>query len=79
MSEWVSVKDRLPEKENNYLVYMKHGYMKILSFSKNMHEIEPYSFLKGEAGWFDYDSEYGAFMRNDVAFWRELPEPPKEE
>lgn len=32
MTEWISVKDRLPQEHKNYLVFTKHGVTEILKY-----------------------------------------------
>lgn len=36
MSEWISVKDRLPEKSGYYLIWTEHSYYLIGFFSSNI-------------------------------------------
>lgn len=77
---WISVKDRLPEEEGQYIVTTKFG-IKISSFSNNLYKIDKYDFedYKGKQrkGFYNYDSEYGYFEQ-DVLAWMPTPEPYKE-
>jgi hypothetical protein len=63
-SEWISVKDRLPEESGRYLVYAKEGeretHRTIAPFHKAFH-------LSGRMAYWK------------VTHWMPLPEPPKEE
>ena len=77
---WISVEDRLPEEEGQYIVTTKFG-IKISSFSNNLYKIDKYDFedYKGKQrkGFYNYDSEYGYFEQ-DVLAWMPMPEPYKE-
>ena len=66
--EWISVKDRLPERDRNVLVIDGHNSIRILAFwRKNGNE------------WEWITETYGISRKNDVKMWMPLPEPPKEE
>lgn len=80
---WVSVKDRLPSKNGEYLVvyhYFMYRKIAIFRFAKDLHSIDEYDF-EGEhrPGWYDLDSETGYFERDGVTYWAELPKMPQEE
>ena len=68
MAEWISVKDRLPEKEGRYLCW----------FGKNKYligaEIETY--VRDWEGFGNVES-YTVF--ENITHWMPLPEMPKEE
>lgn len=66
--EWISVKDRLPERDRKVLVIDGHNGIHILAFwRKNGNE------------WEWITETYGVSRKNDVKMWMPLPEPPKEE
>ena len=66
--EWISVKDRLPERDRKVLVIDGHNSIRILAFwRKNGNE------------WEWITETYGISKKNDVKMWMPLPEPPKEE
>lgn len=66
--EWISVKDRLPERDRNVLVIDGHNSIRILAFwRKNGNE------------WEWITETYGISRKNDVKMWMPLPELPKEE
>lgn len=66
--EWISVKDRLPERDRKVLVIDGHNGIHILAFwRKNRNE------------WEWITETYGISRKNDVKMWMPLPEPPKEE
>lgn len=75
MSEWVSVKDRLPEKSGRYLVYYKYHifddiygeYFAVVYYSAKHEAFNAYDNL---------DSAEGAI--DDFTHWAFLPEPPIE-
>lgn len=82
MPEWISVKDRLPDRADDYLVCRNlwgNNIISVCTWTDNLEKIDDFNFYhKTRAGWFDYDIEYGYFEYNDVTHWMELPEaPPK--
>ena len=80
--EWISVKEKLPDKNGNYLCYIKSFYgniMSIYSFALNLKKVDEYDFYgKKRCGWYNYDSEYGYYEVGDVAYWMPLPEAPSD-
>lgn len=68
MSEWISVKDRLPEKSDDYLVY----YLKKYECGFETKWINVCSFITSHDGWQTDNTE-------TITHWQPLPEPPKEE
>lgn len=71
MSEWIRVKDRLPEPEFRgqqrgfYLVALSNGVVKELAY-----EFHAYKNMLFDVGW--HETAY------PVTHWMPLPEPPKE-
>lgn len=66
--EWISVKDRLPKKNKNVLIYRGNHI-------GDMMYVYTY---KGNSEWED---EYGYWSRTDeegITHWMHLPEPPRE-
>lgn len=61
--EWISVKDRLPEKNSIVLVCMDNGKYKVVLTSH----------LSSNGEWISYDKN------RKVTHWMPFPEPPKEE
>ena len=81
MPEWISVKDKLPNKDGKYLCCWCDGkYIDIYSFAKNLRKVDEIDF-KGmnRKGWYDYDSEWGYCEQESVTHWMPLPELPKGE
>lgn len=84
MSNWISVNDRLPNKNGKYLCCWKGCigdilYISIYSFAKNLSKVDRYVFQgKRKSGWYDYDSEWGYGEISNVTHWMPLPELPKE-
>ena len=81
MVEWISVKDRLPEKNGEYLiVYRYFGYrsIKVCSFSTDLHRVDDYIFKEHRPGWYVCDSEVMYYERTGVSHWAELPEMPED-
>lgn len=80
---WISVEDRLPEKE--LLDYYKDDYSKsVICSNSNTGQVYEkavrYSFKY--KGWVDYDFSEGFrpcdFELLHITHWMPLPEPPKE-
>lgn len=61
--EWISVEERLPEKNGYYLVYTMYGYI----------EVERYKTWDDD----DLDGGYWWEFEGLVTHWMPLPEPPK--
>ncbi len=61
--EWISVKDRLPEKNSIVLVCMDNGQYKVVLTSH----------LSSYGEWISYDKN------RKVTHWMPFPEPPKED
>ena len=63
-SEWISVEERLPEENGEYLVYTKYGWFDVERFKL----------------WDDDDTDGGYWWEYEgiVTHWMPLPEPPTE-
>lgn len=59
---WISVKDRLPEKNGDYLIYNTDGI------------VWPYWYDKEYKEWYDSSG----YLTESVTHWMPLPEAPKE-
>jgi hypothetical protein len=70
--EWISVDERLPEKDGRYLVAMKNGGNYHIS-TRRFKRTDPPIWWKGHS--------YGYWARHTggVTHWMPLPEPPKGE
>jgi len=66
MSEWISVKNRLPEKDTKVLIYY-HSYMDVMEYWHDTEEGKP-KFYGPPNPPIDY-----------VSYWMPLPQPPKNE
>lgn len=62
MSEWISVKGRLPDYNDEFLVYTENAKMLVCEYLPYANE------------WWDCD----AFVINNITHWMPLPDPPKE-
>ena len=83
VQEWISVKDRLPEKDGYYIAFVE-GYWarctRLLGFAKDGRKVDEFDFDEGAKNvWYRYDSEYGYVTVEDVTHWMPLPQPPKGE
>lgn len=77
-----------PEKDGRYFVAERTSffskppeyYRGIATFACNLEEVDEYDFRgRRRAGWYDYDSEYGHYELERVAYWMPLPKLPGEE
>lgn len=60
--QWISVKDRLPERDGEYLIHLDDGFIATASYMANE---------DGELDW-ELWADSG-----EVTHWQPLPEPPK--
>ena len=67
MSEWISVKDRLPKPYEGVILARVYEPGKPLKVEAGMLQ---------QGGWWKV---YGANVKRGVLYWMPLPEPPKEE
>lgn len=81
--KWISVKERLPEAEGDYLVCSEFAdirSLKIMTFALNLESVDEYCFAgEKRPGWWDFDGETGNYEWSHVTHWMHLPELPKEE
>jgi hypothetical protein len=85
--KWIPVNERLPEKEDAYLVTrrfaVEHIQVDIRGFTNNLYDIVDHDFYnfsdkKDMRGWYEYDSEYGYLEDENIIAWMPLPKPYKE-
>ena len=69
MSEWISVKDRLPENDDRVLAYVFRQGVEMACYHINNPE------LYGK--WFLY--EVGGTSDDDILYWMPLPEAPNKQ
>ena len=83
VQEWVSVKDRLPEKDGAYLVttnsFGDRQRVKLRWFAKDGENVDAYDLAGQKDVWYLYDIECGYVSINSVTHWMPLPQPPKGE
>lgn len=78
---WIPVTEP-PKEEGEYLVVYKSFFnvflIEVVSYSNNLKELDEWTFsdIHG-GGFYDYDSEYGYYIFEDVIYWMPLPELPK--
>ena len=81
--KWISVDERLPEKDGAYLTaikhFGKHRGIDIRSFAKDGETVDEYELAGQKYVWYFYDSEYGYVPTDSVTHWMLLPQPPKGE
>ena len=83
VQEWISVKDRLPEKDGAYLTVINcfgyHSSINVHYFAKDGEAVDEYNLAREKDVWYFYDSEYGYVSTDSVTHWMPLPELPKGE
>lgn len=63
---WISVKDRMPDKDQEVLVLMDGEIIRVMSY-------------RYDGDGMSWEDDYGYFNSDDrVSHWMSLPEPPKE-
>ena len=81
MQEWISVDDRLPEKDGAYLVttnsFGDRQSVKLRWFAKDGENIDAYDLAGQKDVWYLYDIECGYVSIKTVTHWMPLPQPPK--
>lgn len=77
--KWISVGDKLPDKNGAYLVYAR-GF-RILEFNNNLEAFDDCEFEGcNYPGFFDYDSEEGLIdCTKNTTHWMPFPQVPKED
>ena len=83
VQEWISVKDKLPEKDGAYLVttnsFGDRQSVKLRWFAKDGENVDAYDLAGQKDVWYLYDIECGYVSIKTVTHWMPLPEPPKKE
>lgn len=64
MTEWISVKDKLPPPDKMVLIYLSHGVMKVDERFISLH--------KNQIGNWRY-----TYPDDNITHWQPLPPPPK--
>lgn len=83
--KWIPITERLPIDGEVVLVWevpeTKYfsATCRITSFAKKGNRIDPYdSATRGKKNiFYDYDSEYGYLVYDNVTHWMPLPKPPE--
>ena len=72
VQEWVSVKDRLPEKDGQYLIFTTQYFT-----PDHIDEIDHKDGIEISG----YCKRYGFLSKNGIhaKYWRDIPQPPKGE
>ena len=80
VQEWISVDDRLPEKDGAYLVttnsFGDRQSVKFRWFAKDGENVDAYDLAGQKDVWYLYDSECGYVSIKTVTHWMPLPQPP---
>lgn len=72
MNKWISVEDRLPEKEGNYIVAEKKGNGETYVTERGL-----LHWANGPSWCLSWQEQYVHEIK--VTHWMPLPEPPKED
>lgn len=76
-SEWISIDDRLPEENGQYLCF-RDGYIDVCGFALNLKKIDEYDFYCADySGWYSYDRDLDCYNVIKVTHWMPIPEAPK--
>ena len=76
MTEWISVKDRLPENVN--IEHLTVGYSKaVLGYVTNNLCVFCVIYDYERKAWRYFDDTYH-IVRHEITHWMPLPEPPKD-
>lgn len=79
-TNWIDAKTNPPKEQGKYLCAIGRFCIDICSYALNLEKVDECDFYKQKrSGWYQYDSEYGHFERDDVTHYMPLPDPPKEE
>ena len=72
VQEWISVKDRLPEKDGQYLIFTTQYFT-----PDHIDEIDHKDGIEISG----YCKRYGFLSKNGIhaKYWRDIPQPPKGE
>lgn len=71
MSEWISIKDKLPPEKKIHSIYL----VMLLHHVTEACFVFPMHWINGQ--WFDMHNEGPLDLRYEVTHWMPLPEPPK--
>lgn len=77
MAEWISVKERLPEKSGSYLVCYKTGVVKIITYFTGTIAPNHETWCEDGPGFYILINKVGYNISDSVTHWMPLPEPPK--
>lgn len=77
---WIDAKTNPPKEQGKYLCAVESGYHQICGYALNLEKVDEYDFYRQkQSGWYQYDSEWGYFERDDVTHYMPLPELPERE
>ena len=71
MSEWISVKDRLPEDYSKVLIILIYREGEKIAYVYGLAQYHSHN------GWYNGNSS-GAVLDNLVKYWMPLPSPPED-
>lgn len=73
---WIKVEDDIPKDREEVLTRDKNGICDVLSYSDDLYTVDEFDFynMKGKSGFYDYDSEFGYFVVDDIIEFMYIPE-----
>lgn len=76
-AKWIPVSERLPDERKDCIVTFKDGYVDTMYYAPDLYKVDEFDFCtkKGKAGWYNCDSEWGYYSREDIIAWMPLPKP----
>ena len=74
-SEWISVKDRLPNETRSYLVVLDNEVIDIRLFNSKNEPYQTWPSMLNKFLFLDNEREWNSTKR--VTHWMPLPDPPK--
>lgn len=81
MSEWISVKERLPERTGSYLAVLRGFYRmrcEIVYFALDAVDTDDSRFIGiDKPGWYQEDCDGSYYNLENVVYWMEIPELPE--
>lgn len=76
--KWISVDDKLPEHNGEYLTILQYSGLKqtiISKYANDLSEIDEYTFADNHRpGWYNCDADCGYYEQKYIIAWMPLPE-----
>lgn len=76
MTEWISTKERMPDKTGDYFVIWDTGKVAILLFNSENYLYTTWYSMRNKFLYFDQKGDFHPTDR--IAYWMPIPEVPEE-